>query len=147
MVKLLYQTASKEYIEFLRDKNVTNTKGLKLYDQWVANGKSTPVVMKQSEFFTSSLGIVNAELKANAIKVYPNPASNTVHIKIGNRVPKSLKVDLYTLNGVKINSAFKIDNYQNQQIIDLDTSNLASGTYIIKLNVDGKSSSRLLVIN
>ena len=146
VVKLLYQTVSKEYIEFLRDKNVTNTKGQELYNQWEANGKSTPVVMKESEFFTSSLGIAKAELLANTIKVYPNPASNTVHIKIGNRIPKSLKVDLYTLNGVKIHSVFKVDNYQNQQSIDFDTSNLASGTYIIKLNIEGKSTSKLLVV-
>jgi nitrate/TMAO reductase-like tetraheme cytochrome c subunit len=146
VVKLMYQTTSKEYIEFLRDKNVTNTIGQELYDLWVANGKSTPVVMNQSEFFTSSLGITNVELMTNTIKVYPNPASGTVHLKFENRIPKSLKVDLYTLNGVKIHSIFKEDKYQNQQIIDFDTSNLASGTYIIKLNIDGKSSSRLLVI-
>ncbi len=146
VVKLLYQTTSKEYIEFLRDKNVTNTKGQDLYNKWVANGKSTPVVMKQSEFLTSSLGIANAELKANAIKMYPNPASGKVYLKFENSIPKNLKVELYTLNGVKILSVFKNENYQNQQIIDLDTSNLASGTYIIKLNVDGKSTSKLLVI-
>lgn len=146
VVKLMYQTTSKEYIEFLRDKNVTNTKGQQLYDQWAANGKSTPVVMKQSEFFTSSLGIANAELKTNAIKVYPNPASGTVYLKFENRIPTNLKIELYTLNGIKIHSIFKDGNYQNQQIIDFDTSNLASGTYIIKLNVDGKSSSKLLVI-
>ncbi len=39
-VKLRYQLTSKEYIEFLRDENTTNTLGQEIYDQWVINGKS-----------------------------------------------------------------------------------------------------------
>ena len=35
-VTLYYQTTSKEYIEFLRDENVTNSVGQELYDAWVA---------------------------------------------------------------------------------------------------------------
>ncbi len=44
-VKLYYQTASKEYIEFLRDENVTDNKGQIMYDQWVANDKGPPILM------------------------------------------------------------------------------------------------------
>ncbi|MFI4872134.1 MAG: GC-type dockerin domain-anchored protein [Phycisphaerales bacterium JB061] len=44
-VKLNYQTASKEYIEFLRDENTTNMTGQIMYDQWVLAGKGPPVVM------------------------------------------------------------------------------------------------------
>jgi len=44
-VKLYYQTASKEYIEFLRNENTTDTKGQVMYDQWVASGKGPPVLM------------------------------------------------------------------------------------------------------
>jgi len=40
-----YQSASKEYITFLRDENVTNDAGDVLYDQWVATGKSAPILM------------------------------------------------------------------------------------------------------
>ena len=43
--RLYYQTTSKEYIEFLRDENTTNTAGQTAYDQWVAQGKSAPVQM------------------------------------------------------------------------------------------------------
>ncbi|MFK7883665.1 MAG: GC-type dockerin domain-anchored protein [Phycisphaerales bacterium] len=47
--RLYYQTASKEYIEFLRDENTTNTTGQVLYDQWVLLGKSEPVEMDFQE--------------------------------------------------------------------------------------------------
>jgi hypothetical protein len=46
-VKLYYQTTSKEYIEFLRDENVTDDRGQVAYDQWVLHGKSAPVVMDE----------------------------------------------------------------------------------------------------
>ena len=42
-VRLFYQTASKEYVEFLYNANNTNDAGLTLYDQWIETGKSTPV--------------------------------------------------------------------------------------------------------
>jgi hypothetical protein len=45
-VSLYYQTASKEYIEFLRDDApVGTTVGQTSYDQWVATGMSAPVLM------------------------------------------------------------------------------------------------------
>ncbi len=44
-VNLYYQTASKEYIEFLRNKNVTDDWGTRLYNAWAASGKSRPVLM------------------------------------------------------------------------------------------------------
>lgn len=48
-VSLLYQTTSKEYIEFLQQHNdpLTN-RGQTAYDQWVLHGKSEPVVMGTS---------------------------------------------------------------------------------------------------
>jgi hypothetical protein len=45
VVTAYYQTSSKEYIEFLRDANVTNDKGRILYDTWADNGRSAPVDM------------------------------------------------------------------------------------------------------
>ena len=44
-VSLFYQTTSKEYIEFLRDENVTDNSGQLMYDLWDQNGKSPPELM------------------------------------------------------------------------------------------------------
>jgi len=44
-VTLYYQTASREFIEFLRDENVTNGDGQLLYDLWMRTNRSAPVVM------------------------------------------------------------------------------------------------------
>lgn len=45
VVTLYYQTASKEYITFLRDANTTTDDGQVLYEQWELTGKSPPVAM------------------------------------------------------------------------------------------------------
>lgn len=45
-VSLFHQTTSKEYIEFLRDANTTNSAGLDAYNLWVAKGKSAPIQMQ-----------------------------------------------------------------------------------------------------
>ncbi len=57
--RLYYQTASKEYIEFLRDENRTNTTGQVLYDQWELLGKSPPVEM---DFMEISFGACAVDL-------------------------------------------------------------------------------------
>ena len=50
MALLYYQSTSKEYVEFLRDENITNDWGTTLYDLWFANGKSPPVAMVADTF-------------------------------------------------------------------------------------------------
>ena len=46
-ITLYYQSTSKEFIEFLRDENTTNTLGQELYDLWNDNGKCPPELMQQ----------------------------------------------------------------------------------------------------
>jgi hypothetical protein len=46
-VTLYYQSTSKEFIEFLRDENTTNSLGQYMYDLWEANGKCPPELMAQ----------------------------------------------------------------------------------------------------
>ena len=48
-VRLYHQTTSKEYIEFLRDANVTDDTGQEAYDLWASLGRSAPVAMAGAE--------------------------------------------------------------------------------------------------
>jgi FlgD Ig-like domain/Bacterial Ig domain len=45
-VTLYYQSISKEYVEFLRDENITDNYGQQLYDAWVAQGMAPPQLME-----------------------------------------------------------------------------------------------------
>ncbi|NIP23903.1 MAG: hypothetical protein GWN67_06915 [Phycisphaerae bacterium] len=60
-VTLYYQSTSKEFIEFLRDKNTTDTTGQQMYDLWNDNDKCPPEVM-QSVSITS---LLPADLNGN----------------------------------------------------------------------------------
>src|SRR6185503_13393950 len=51
LVTVNYQLTSKEFIEYLRDENVTNNRGQVAYDLWIQSGMSAPVVM-DSELLT-----------------------------------------------------------------------------------------------
>lgn len=55
-VTLYYQLASKEYIEFLRDENVTDSTGQQMWDLWDQNGKCPPEVMEKETQFLYELG-------------------------------------------------------------------------------------------
>ncbi len=46
VVTLLYQTTSKEFVEFLQAANTTDNSGDTAYNLWSANGKSRPEVMR-----------------------------------------------------------------------------------------------------
>lgn len=54
-VRLFYQSTSREFIEFLRDENTTNTKGQEMYDLWAANGKCPPTLMAQTAWQAPSI--------------------------------------------------------------------------------------------
>jgi len=43
--RLVYQSTSKDYVEFLRDQNHTDNAGQVMYDAWVAHGRAAPVEM------------------------------------------------------------------------------------------------------
>ncbi len=45
VVTVYYQSTSKEYIEFLRDENTTNSVGQDLYNLWVGNNRCPPELM------------------------------------------------------------------------------------------------------
>jgi len=45
-VTLYYQSTSKEFMEFLRDENTTNSLGQDMYDLWNNNGKCPPELME-----------------------------------------------------------------------------------------------------
>jgi cytochrome c553 len=51
-VRLYYQTTTREFIEFLRDENETNDWGNRLYNAWVAAGKSAPELMASATWGT-----------------------------------------------------------------------------------------------
>ena len=82
--------------------------------------------------FASSSGSLSINnLFLNNVVLYPNPFSNTITINASKQVDKVVKIEIFSTNGVLVNSIVS-DN----DITTLDTSNLAKGMYFIRLSSD-----------
>lgn len=55
VVNLYYQTTSKEYVEFLRDENITDEWGNTMYNLWDTYGRSAPELMNTDTLLLSPL--------------------------------------------------------------------------------------------
>jgi hypothetical protein len=144
-VKLLYQTTSKEYIEFLRDENRTNDLGQELYDRWAANGKSAPVVMNEAEVFTDALGVIESNI-TQQLKIYPNPANDLVNIKFSKYDSSKVTIEAFNLNGAKMETLYNGILKSNNGEFQWKTAHIPAGIYILKINYKDRVESKLVII-
>jgi hypothetical protein len=85
---------------------------------------------------TSLLGNAEVTMTKPALKLYPNPASDTLGISLGQELTNAT-VTITDMTGKVV---LKKSNISDSQI-DLDISSIANGNYIVKVVADGKSSS------
>jgi hypothetical protein len=64
---LYYQTASREYIEFLRDENVTDNRGDILYDAWLNTGKAAPFPMSTASIPLEPVGALPGDVNGDGV--------------------------------------------------------------------------------
>jgi len=67
-LKLYYQSTSKEFIEFLRDENTTDTKGQEMYDLWVNNSRCPPELMAETTWTAPSITFAGLESASPGIE-------------------------------------------------------------------------------
>ncbi len=72
-----------------------------------------------------------AEIKENTLKLYPNPAKNSVTLKT-NGSNYNLEVDFFTLAGLKMKSE-KFSNLNGKTSVEMNVSTLPKGLYIIAI--------------
>ena len=144
--KLLYQTTSKEYVEFLRDKNVTDNSGQVLYDLWAANGKSTPVIMNETDFFTEPLDVADVDLSDYSIQIYPNPADELVSINFNLKLTSNVLLEVFNVAGQYIETVYDDILNPGGQIVTWQSAHLSTGTYIMRFKFPKRTESRLIII-
>jgi hypothetical protein len=86
---------------------------------------------------TLSLESVNSSLD---LKLYPNPVIDDLTINFGNSY-NNIDVQIYSMVGQLVR-AIKITNSIEYRF---NMSDLATGTYVIRINADGKSTSSLMI--
>ena len=99
-VTYYYQTTSKEYIEFLRDENTTNTLGQELYDAWNNNGKSAPEIVAQATAILDVSGAPDRTPRVTSLaQNYPNPFNPMTRIKFSTAEKGAVDLRIYDGRG------------------------------------------------
>jgi hypothetical protein len=96
--RLLYQSTSREYVEFLRDENTTNGAGQAMHDAWVANGRAAPVEMARDSAALAPLA-VDPALPAPTWTVRGNPFRGSLAFEVSLDHATSVGWDVYDAQG------------------------------------------------
>ena len=154
-VTLLYQTASREYIGFLRDENTGNPSdtrhwGDSLYAAWERHGRSRPVSMEEHTvpvINTSVYDDRNGPTSATLLQNYPNPINPTTTIAFRVLRGGNVGIAVYDVTGRKVATVFRGRVEAGSHAVIFDGAALASGVYLYDLEVDGiRQGVRSLVL-
>lgn len=82
------------------------------------------------------------------LKVYPNPAFRSTHVYFSTpHDEQQVAVNIYTLTGVKVQQLFTGKTVAGQPYhVDVNSGNLASGVYIVRLTAPSHTSNLNLVV-
>jgi hypothetical protein len=90
------------------------------------------------------VGLESEALLTDAISVYPNPASQLVHIHMGEDISGPLSVTLMSMTGQRLIA----QQYAQPEEIWLNTETLKPGFYLVEINtLRGKAIKKVLITN
>ena len=139
-VTLYYQTTTKEYIEFLRDANTTNSAGQDLYDAWVAQGKAPPVeITSASTGVDVTTGVDDGDpVHVNSLgQNTPNPFNPVTTIRFSLAEKGHVRVAVYDVDGRQVRVLVDEEREAGPHSLTWDGKNdagqgLASGVYFVR---------------
>ncbi len=141
LVTLYYQTTSKEYIEFLRDENTTNSAGQDLYDAWVAQGKNPPEIMVKQKV---AVNVIVTDVEDGSIPLiyslvqnYPNPFNPMTSVTYSLAGRSHVLIAVYDVQGRRVRTLVDEVQEPSRRTVtwngkDDMGSVLASGIYFIR---------------
>lgn len=97
-----------------------------LFSITVPSLSTTAVILKST---TTTTGVQDIKSQTDEIKVYPNPATDKLHISLFSNVAEPTKVIIYDQSGRKIQSSDT--DYDGHSQITLNVSSLSNGSYLL----------------
>lgn len=98
------------------------------------NGKSTSICNPYI------IGIYDIIVREKSIHIYPNPSSGKFTISGSSNISS---IEIYNLLGERIYSDFDL---KRQTLYDIDLLNFGKGTYLIKINNEGKVQAERIIV-
>jgi serine protease AprX len=98
--------------------------------------------MDSRAFKTGALGM--DELATIAMNVYPNPASSEVNVSF-EATNNDYAVALMDLQG-RVIATKNLTNLNGTQVVSFSTENVAKGSYIVTVTVEGLTTTKNVVI-
>lgn len=147
--RLLYQSTSREYVEFLRDRNTTNGAGQAMYDAWVANGRAAPVEMARdsASFAPLDAGPVFA---GSAWSVRGNPFHGPLAFEVSLERGASVGWAVFDAQGRAVASVAAREHGPGVHRFawngrDRAGREAGAGVYWLRLTLDGATETRRVV--
>jgi hypothetical protein len=100
--EMLYQTMSKDYLDFLVAENATNNAGQTLYDAWVAHGRAAPVWMAADSAAISPLGVEDGPAGTLALALGRNPFGGALEVRFTLERPASVMLEVFDPSGRRV---------------------------------------------
>jgi hypothetical protein len=127
-------------------KWLATAKGIPLLQVNATGGFVTQIIYRDSIRF-NPVGIAEMEKKNFDFNIFPNPASDKLVIEYKLDHASNVSADIFNLNGKKIVSEFRDSKQTGKQFLPINLfDNISSGTYILQINVDGKSFQKQFVV-
>jgi hypothetical protein len=136
---LYYQSTTKEYVEFLRNENVTNSAGDDLYDAWVAQGKAAPVAMVTDTIRIVPTGVEpSPSLRYALHAAYPNPFNPVTRIDFELAARGRIWINVYDASGRLVRALVDETRSAGRHTTFWDGANnagtrVATGVYFFKM--------------
>jgi len=143
VVKLLYQTTSKEYVEFLRDENRTNDAGTVLYNAWVANGRGAPVTMAIQVATLDVTGVEDPSLPGSRLAIRSARArpDGRIDVRFGLASGATARLTLVDVQGRSVWADDVGPLGAGEHELTIGSAPLAPGVYLLRLAQGGGSAT------
>ncbi len=102
-VTLWYQTASREYVEFLQAQDATNAAGQAMYDAWAAHGRSAPVPMAADSVRMGTASVPPGSVpRTFALRPLANPFRDALELALDLPRASGVTLEVYDVAGRRL---------------------------------------------
>jgi hypothetical protein len=152
---LYYQSTSKDFIEFLRDENVTNSAGQEIYDAWVLQGRAAPVAMVSDTISVEAVVDVpidgTPQFRNALFQNFPNPFNPVTKIAYSLETRGHVAIRIYDVSGSLVRTLVDAIKPAGPQVAVWDGRNntgqaVSSGVYLVEMAAANYEATRKAVL-